>query len=103
MTILLTIFSCDTKLTDNDLVEYVDGRQLLTLNNSNRDGSDFDEPKISKLTPDSVLIGEEFLARIFLSDTDLTITDAFVNCDNVENPSVDTITYKVSGCKNGLS
>ncbi len=54
------------------------------------------------MTPDSAQIGKEFLAKIFLSDTDMKITDAFVDCENVDNASVDTLTYKVSGCKHGL-
>jgi len=100
-TILVMMFSCDSKQTDKELVEYVNGRQLLTVNNINRDGSNFDTPKIEKITPDSILIGDEFLAKVFLTGTDLVIADAFVDCDIVvENSSADTVTYKVSGCKN---
>lgn len=105
--ILLAFLSCNQKsnekdLSKKDLVEYVDGRQLLTLNNLSRDGSAFDSPEIGKIKPDSVLVGEEFLARIFLVGTDLKIVNAFVDCDKVDNPSVDTATYKVSGCKTRL-
>ena len=75
---------------------------MLSVNKLNRDGSAFDEPKIGKIAPDSVSIGDEFLCKIFLTEGDLIIADAFVNCENVENASVDTMTYKVSGCKNGL-
>lgn len=102
VTVLSILFSCDSKSSDKDLVEYSDGKQLLTVNNVNRDGSDFNKPKIQKITPDSVRIGEEFLAKIFISDTDLVIADAFVDCDNADKASVDTLTHKISGCKNGL-
>lgn len=101
-TILLMMFSCDTKSSDKDFVEYVDGRQMLTVNGIKRNGEKNEEPRINLVTPDSARIGEEFLAKIFLSGTDLKIADAFVDCENVDNASVDTATYKVSGCKHGL-
>ena len=37
-TILLMMFSCDMKSSDKDFVEYVDGRQLLTVNEIKRNG-----------------------------------------------------------------
>jgi hypothetical protein len=101
-TILLAMFSCDTKLSEKDFVEYVDGRQLLTVNDIKNNGEKIKVPRINLLTQDSARIGEEFLAKIFLSGTDLKIADAFVGCENVDNASVDTVTYKVSGCKHGL-
>ena len=35
-------------------------------------------------------------------DTTLEVANAFIDCDTVDNASVDTVTYEVSGCKNGL-
>lgn len=96
------MFSCDTKSSDKDFVEYVDGRQLLTVNEIKRNGEKNEEPRINLVTRDSARIGEEFLAKIFLSGTDSRIVDAFVDCENGDNASVDTVTYKVSGCKHGL-
>ena len=49
--ILAAMLSCGDKSNNKDLVEYSDGRQLLTVNNISRDGSDFKEPKIQKITP----------------------------------------------------
>jgi hypothetical protein len=100
--ILIVMFSCDKKANDKDFVQYADGRQLLTVNQIKRNGDKIDEPKINLMTQDSARIGEEFLAKIFLSGTDLIIADAFVDCENIDNPSVDTVTYKVAGCKQGL-
>jgi hypothetical protein len=100
--ILLAMVSCDKKENKNDFVQYDDGRQLLTVNEIKRNGDKIEKPKINLATPDSAQIGKEFLAKIFLSDTDLKITDAFVDCENVDNASVDTVTYNVSGCKHGL-
>jgi hypothetical protein len=96
------MFSCGIKSSDKDLVEYVDGKQLLTLNMSKRNGDKNEAPIVNLEAPASVRIGEEFIAKIFLSDTDLTIVDAFVDCENVDKASVDTVTYKVSGCKQKL-
>lgn len=101
-TILLAMVSCDKKEAKKDFVQYADGRQLLTVNEIKRNGDKIERPKINLATPDSAQVGKEFLAKIFLSDTDLRITDAFVDCENVDNASVDTVTYKVSGCKLGL-
>jgi hypothetical protein len=102
VTILLLVFSCDTKSSDKNFVEYVDGRQLLTVNEIKRNGEKNEVPRIKLVSPDSARIGDEFLAKIFLSGTDLRIANAFVDCENVENASVDTVTFKVSGCKQGL-
>lgn len=102
VTALSILFSCGSKSSNKDLVEYSDGKQLLTVNNVNRDGSDFNRPEIRMITPESGKIGEAFLVKIFLADTTMMIADAFVGCDSVEKASVDTLTYKISGCKNGL-
>lgn len=99
--ILLAMFSC-SKNGAEDFVKYVEGRQLLTLNEIKRNGEEIDKPNINLVTPDSAQIGKEFLVKIFLSDTDLKITNAFVGCENVDNASVDTVTFEVSGCKHGL-
>ena len=99
---MLAMFSCDTKSNDKDVVEYGDGRQLLTVNEIKRNGEKNEVPIINLVSPDSARIGEEFLAKIFLSGADLKIAGAFVDCENVDNASVDTVTYKVSDCKNRL-
>jgi hypothetical protein len=101
-TILLVMFSCDNKSKSKDIVEYSNGQQLLSVNNIKRDGTPLDEPRIERIAPDSLSVGGEFIAKIFLAETDLVIADAFVDCDNVIKASVDTVTYKVSGCKTGL-
>src|SRR5687768_7035124 len=69
-TILLVMFSCNTKSSDRDFVEYVDGRQMLTVNGIKRNGEKYEAPRINLVSPDSARIGEEFLAKIFLSATD---------------------------------
>lgn len=96
------MFSCDNLSNNKDFVKYVGGRQLLNINKINRDGVKIEEPKINLMISDSARIGEEFIAKIFLYGSDFEIADAFVDCENFDNPSVDTVTYKVSGCKHGL-
>jgi hypothetical protein len=97
--ICLFAFSCKKKI---DLAQYQDGQQLLTVNDVKRNGDKIKEPRIMKISTDSVFVGEEFLVKIFLEDADLKIVDAFFNCNPVASPTVDTTTYKVSGCSNGL-
>ncbi|MEI9918970.1 MAG: hypothetical protein WDO14_09235 [Bacteroidota bacterium] len=61
-----------------------------------------DNPLVGIISPKTVSIGEEFLARIFLKRSDLKLIDAFIDCDSVTRPSVDTTNYDVSGCRKGL-
>jgi hypothetical protein len=106
--IILVIISCGTRTRENDIVQYKDGRQLLNLNGLKRNGEKLDEPRIEKLSPDSISIGEEFYARIYLSDKDYHIIDAYFDCEHVDNPTVDTVANttnkfkRLDGCKKGL-
>ncbi|HEY5750201.1 MAG TPA: hypothetical protein VIU12_29245 [Chryseolinea sp.] len=100
--ILAFSFSCQMKGNKESLVRYQDGRQLLTLNNTSLEGNKIGTPVIAKISPDSISIGEELLVKVFIKDAKVNIADAFVNCKLVENPTVDTATYKVSGCSTGL-
>jgi hypothetical protein len=90
------------KTSGNSPVRYEGGRQLLTLNHSSLEGEYIETPAFAKIAPDAVSVGEELVVKIFIKDAKLTIADAFVNCKSVENPAVDTLTYKVSGCSQGL-
>jgi len=97
--ILVCLFSCKK---DVDIVQYREGQQLLTVNNLTKNGENLKSPDIGKVSKDSVSSGGELVVKIFLKDSDLKIVDAFVDCKSVENPTVDTATYKVSGCSKGL-
>jgi hypothetical protein len=85
-----------------DAAKYEGQEQLLTLNEFNRDGSKRQAPVIKKISPDSASAGNEFLAKIFIADSSLKITDAFYKCQSVQTPAVDTITHKVRGCTEQL-
>ena len=102
--ILLTIlfaFSCSPG-SDRNLVEYRNGRQLLNVNETQRNGDRLDKPTVKRLSPDSISVGEEFLARIFLDDKDFDLVAAYFDCDTSQLQTVDTTTavpYKIDGCK----
>lgn len=98
--IIAIICSCEAKKVN--LIRYDGTKQFLSMNNLERNGKLFTTPSIIKLSTDSVKRGEEFLAKIFLDKGDLKLVDAFIDCELVEDPSVDTLTYKVSGCSTGL-
>jgi len=100
--ILIFSFSCKIKGSKDFLIRYQNGRQLLTLNNTSLEGEKIETPVITKISPDSISIGEELLVKVFIKDAKLNIAEAFVDCESVENPMVDTSTYKVSGCSVGL-
>lgn len=99
--IIFLVLSC-TSDKSIDAVKYAGQEQLLTLNEFNRDGSKRPTPVIERISPDSVPTGNEFLAKIFVADSSLKITDAFYECQSVQTPAVDTITHKVRGCTRQL-
>jgi hypothetical protein len=91
--------SCKEKI---DLVEYKEGRQLLIVNNLKRNGDSLAAIKIGSIGLDSIEVGKELLIKIFIESPDLKVVDAFIYCKPVSEPSVDTLTFKISGCSQGL-
>ena len=74
----------------------------MSVNDLNKDRSKYHKPEVKKIAPDSISPGHEFVAKIFVTDTALTIANAFVDCKQVAHPSVDTVTYDVTGCSQKL-
>ncbi|MFZ6009772.1 MAG: hypothetical protein ACOYXT_05430 [Bacteroidota bacterium] len=99
LAILIVAFSCKDKV---DVVEYENGLQLLTVNDLTRSGRKIQRPEIIRTSHDPVFVGEKLLVKISLRTTDMKIVDAFVDCKATPNPTVDTVTNKVSGCSKGL-
>jgi len=105
-TILTLLISCQTK---KDLVEYKDGRQLLTLNHQKRNGDSLRLPTVLRVPSDSIPTGGQHLTKLFLDNADFKLIDAYIDCAVVDNPSVDTIPNtenkwkRLSGCKMGLT
>lgn len=95
---LILAVSC-THQNRRSKVEYVNGRQLLSLEAI---------PDTSKnelvgiLAPKQIKVGQELLAQIFLNQPELDLVKAFIDCDSVAQISVDTTTYDVSACSKQL-
>lgn len=99
----LSLVSCQLKDKERKVVEYSNGRQMLTVNHLTGTGQPLEPPKIEHLSPDSIVSGEEFVARIFLERSEVRIVKAFVDCDSVGLlQSVDTTTLDVTGCSKKL-
>ena len=99
---VVVINSCN-KPSEKNMVQYKDGKQVLNLNGLSRTGQRIEELKIEKISPDTIVNGDEFRAKLFLADKNTTLVAAYFNCLKVENPTVDTATntfnYKrLDGC-----
>jgi hypothetical protein len=98
--------SCGT--ADKDLVQYKDGRQILNLNGLTRNGDKLDKFTVDRILTDSISTGEEFLAKIYLTDKNIKLVAAYFDCQTVDHATVDTVVntlnnYKrLDGCKKGL-
>jgi hypothetical protein len=95
--ILFLLWSC-TNGGKEDLLQYRDGRQLLSLNALTRSGLVMRIPDVGMQSQDSVAVGEEFVARLFLKDPAFRIMEAYVGCAEVANPTVDTVLNSVRPC-----
>jgi hypothetical protein len=97
------LLSCSNGKTDQvSLVKYEGGEQLLTLNSLTTKGGEINEPSIRKISPDSVVAGEELLVKIFIQEPSMKLVDAFFDCQRVPTPAVDTTTFNVRGCRKKL-
>ncbi len=81
------------------LVQYRDGRQLLTVNETDTEGNRITLPDVKLIAPDTIEIGEDFLAKIFLEGSDQKFVVAFAHCDSVASQLIDTATYRIDGCQ----
>src|SRR5690242_6736161 len=99
--IMLMVLACGRN-HDRRFVQYKDGKQLLTVNTIKGNGDPLEKVTILKNAPDSVLAGEALRAKIFLSNTDQQIADAYVNCPTAKQLLVDTARYEIEGCEGGL-
>lgn len=106
--LLLTTTSCNQNRPDRNLLQYINGRQLLNLNGLTLDGNPIEDLKVERISPDSITVGEPFLAKIFITDKDYRLIDAYVECTTIENPTVDTAANpankrkRLDGCTKGL-
>jgi hypothetical protein len=95
------LFGCGK--SDPSLLQYRDGRQLLTLNETDETGHRISRPKVRMIAPDSIVVGEVYSTRIFLTDTDEDFIVAFTDCNMVDTLSIDTTTFQIGGvCRSKL-
>lgn len=104
---ILIFYSCERQ--KSDLVEYKDGRQLLSVNETDRKGNKINLPKVGVDLPEKITVGNELTVKVFLKERkDFSLIDAYYDCATVENASVDTVPNpankmkRLSGCKMGL-
>ena len=101
--LVFVLISCSNKKSDQiNLVKYEGREQLLTLNNLTVQGNSINAPVINTISPDSVIVGEELLVKIFIQEPNLKIVEAFFDCQSVPTVAVDTTTFKVRGCTKKL-
>ena len=104
--LILTTVGC--QLQEQDLLRYVNGRQLLNLNGLNRNGTTIIDPTVQIIASDSIRAGDTFLAKVFLDDKHYQLIDAYFDCVEVRQPTVDTAfnasnnRKKLDGCTKGL-
>jgi len=96
------IFLSACSKSNHDFIKYQDGQQLLTLNATDEYGQKIPRPTVQMIAPDSVKVGEEFLAKIFLSDSSEHFIVAFTDCVLSDTLSIDTTTFQLSGCRSKL-
>ena len=92
--------SCEHR--ESNVVRYDNGHQLLSVNDLTKNGEKLDKITVRSIGSDSVLLGEEFLIKVFLDTPTFEIINAFVDCSDTPIPAVDTISYQVIGCTKSL-
>lgn len=102
LTVQLFMVACEPRNRDRAYVRYKDRKQLLTVNEIEGNGDTLQKFTTLIMAPDTVAVGEEFAAKVFLSTEYLNIADAYVNCAAIKWAAVDTMTYEIEGCEEGL-
>jgi hypothetical protein len=98
--ILITIGSCGEKKAVS--VQYKDGKQILSMNTITKMGERIDPIVLQAVAPDTVQIGDEFSAKLFLSNSAYNIVDARFDCPLTDLSVADTSRRKIIGCTKGL-
>lgn len=103
LTAVLLSTQCGNRDDNERLLKYNEkGRQLLNLNELKTNGEQWEKPIVVKKGPDSITIGQEFRAVIYLTEKEPRIVEAYFDCESVSDASVDTLTFDVSGCSKKL-
>src|SRR5688572_25925892 len=99
---IYAIFLLGCGRTDHSVVLYIDGRQMLTLNEIDEDGKKITRPTVKMISPDSIAVGGEFVAKIFLLDSDEDFVVAFTDCASADTLSIDTASFHINACRSKL-
>lgn len=101
--IALLSTQCGNRHDNESFLRYNEkGRQFLNLNELKSNGEQWEKPVVLKKGPDSITIGQEFRAAIYLAKKEPRIVEAYFDCESVNDASVDTLTFHVSGCSKKL-
>lgn len=84
--------------SNDSLLKYKDGQQLLILNETDEFGHKISRPEVRMISPDSIEVGEEYLAKIFLTESSEDFVLAFTDCNLTDTLSIDTVTLRVDKC-----
>lgn len=98
--LILILISCTDKKTE--VVNYVNGKQVLSMNAVDRYGNQIEQPTLQVQFPDTINLGEKFVAKAFLSDQEYKIVDARFDCSVNDSSLVDTLRNRIIGCSKGL-
>lgn len=69
----------------------------MNLNGLTRFGDSLANPKVGIEIPDSVIVGDELVATIFLEDEGFDLISAYVDCKDLTKAIVDTVSHPTGG------
>ena len=98
---LISILSGCAK-SDDSILRYKNGRQLLTVNYTDEFGNKISRPEVRIISPDSIEVGEEYLVKIFLTESSEDFVLAFTDCNSTDTLSIDTVTLQIDKCQSKL-
>src|SRR6478735_6935981 len=98
--LVIILASCAEKRLD--IIQYKEGKQVLNANGIDRSGNKIDSVYVNTISPDTIKLGDEFYARVFLSNPDFKIVDALFDCPVTNESLADTATQKIIGCSKGF-
>jgi hypothetical protein len=103
---VLVLFSCSSKqdaignkTTENGVVKYIDGYQILSVNNLTKEGRFLDTIKVLSSASDSLDMGKAYHIKVFLSSPEVKVAYAYWNADINEKSTVDTTSGTVNALK----
>jgi hypothetical protein len=97
---LLIILMISCKHEIESCVQYKDGFQLLSVNSLTKTGKHLDSVVVYTIAPDTAKFGEEFHAKVFLSNPNLKIVEAYFDCNTSNSSLADTVANDIIGCRN---